>query len=438
MSRNHTRIVICCISIVLSQIFLYLASSLMVNSASAEPLRSPDDLDTIATQTELERLTKADPATAAHAGAALKADQAEKATARRERRSRRPNASKRIVNGLGTIRYPAAGAVLKGSNRRSASAWCSGTLIGCSTFLTAAHCIMEDPNPGNYKVFFQHAGIFDVAEVHWQKDKFKFPDADIAILKLSRPVEGITPIPINRAAKPINGSKGRIVGYGRTGGESSDYGIKRMGFVKTAACEPPRSDTTLICWKYDAVVKTPGEDSNTCNGDSGGGLQIEGDNTVAGVTSGGLRKDCLGGDRSYDANIFQYQEWIDSVAGSDRPINACGTVPQIDVQRHVEGGVARLDEAKTQVVYDLEVPAGISRLYVAMNGEDSGRNNFDLYLMRDRTTEVSTPVCIEDGPGQFGFCDVKEPTPGDWTIVVRRARGAGLVQTVVTMIPTMP
>jgi hypothetical protein len=398
-------------------------------------MMSPDELDKATSQQELERLSKM-PATAEAARAALKESQEGAGGSKREKRSRRENASKRIVNGLGTIGFPAAGALLHGADRRSATAWCSGTLIGCSTFLTAAHCIADDPDPVHYKVFFQHAGIFDVSAVHWQKDKFNFPNADVAILKLSQPVEGVLPLTINHAAKPISGSKGRLVGFGRTGGDRADYGIKRMGFVETSGCEPPRSDTALICWKYSAMIKAPGEDSNTCNGDSGGGLQIEGDQTIAGVTSGGKKDDCLGGDRSYDANVYEYRAWIDSVAGSDRSLDHCGAL--VDLERSVIGDTTRINETQSQRVYDISVPSGTAKLRVAMNGEDNGKNDFDLYLLKGQTTDLANPVCAEDGTGQFGFCEINDPAPGQWTILLRRKTGDGLVQTVVSMIPKAP
>jgi hypothetical protein len=310
---------------------------------------------------------------------------------------------------------------------------CSGSLIGCSTFLTAAHCIADDPDPRHYKVFFQHAGFFDVTEIHWQKDKYMFPIADVAILKLAEPVEGVPPLAINRATKPINGSRGQIIGFGRTGGDNADYGIKRTGFVETAECEPPRSNTALICWKYAAIIKTPGEDSNTCSGDSGGSLQIDGDPTLAGVTSGGLRKDCLGGDRSYDANVFEYRSWIDAVTRADQALKTCGKA--IDFQRSVFGEARRLSAASPQASFDIYVPPGTSQIRVTMNGEDdgAGKNDFDLFLFQGRGSS-SPAACGEDRAGQFAFCDIKNPFPGDWTIVVRRKKGEGLMQTVVTMI----
>src|SRR5687768_5172867 len=44
-----------------------------------------------------------------------------------------------IVNGQATTEFPTTGILLSGSS--PATLLCSGTLIGCDRFLTAAHCV---------------------------------------------------------------------------------------------------------------------------------------------------------------------------------------------------------------------------------------------------------------------------------------------------------
>lgn len=351
----------------------------------------------------------------------------------------------RIVNGVGTFRYAAAGALLKGSDAKSASPWCSGTLIGCSTFLTAAHCFDDNietpnmdsaPDPNNYKVFFQSGGVYDVQEIHLH-NSYNFPDADVAVLKLARPVEGIVPLQVNQTEKPPSGTEGIIVGFGRTGGFNQDYGIKRIGAVKTSSCTGGFSNSTLVCWDFDSQISIPGEDSNTCEGDSGGGLYVGDDLIVAGVTSGGIRSSCQAGDHSYDANVFRFKSWIETVSAGDLSANACGSLPIIDEDQHVMGAIEVMSEAAPEASFTVDVPLNISKFRVAMNGEDNGlgRNNFDLYLIPGNTTDTDQAKCIENGTGQFGFCDVDNPLPGPWTALVRRKKGEGLVQITVTLLP---
>ncbi|MCP4149392.1 MAG: trypsin-like serine protease, partial [bacterium] len=82
----------------------------------------------------------------------------------------------RIVNGLFTSNHPTTGALLIGETPQTAETWCSGTLIGCGTFVTAAHCVEDYPNPSEYTVFLQHAGLFSVESITPHPD-YNFPVA---------------------------------------------------------------------------------------------------------------------------------------------------------------------------------------------------------------------------------------------------------------------
>ena len=86
----------------------------------------------------------------------------------------------------------------------SPSILCSGTLIGCQTFLTAGHCVADDLNPAHYTVFLQHAGFFSVTSIALHPD-FDFPVGDVAVLSLGAAINGIRPTPINTTAAPAVG-----------------------------------------------------------------------------------------------------------------------------------------------------------------------------------------------------------------------------------------
>src|SRR5262245_39748855 len=101
----------------------------------------------------------------------------------------------RIVNGLYTSQYPSTGALLDSSDFSNASLLCSGTLIGCETFLPAGHCVDGNLNPAAYSVFLQHAGFFHVTSVV-RHPSYSFPVGDVAVLKLATPVTGIAPTAI--------------------------------------------------------------------------------------------------------------------------------------------------------------------------------------------------------------------------------------------------
>ena len=150
----------------------------------------------------------------------------------------------KIVNGLETHLYPSVGMLVTGDG-----SLCSGILVGCQTFLTAAHCICTIPgvvaldgaecnarpdrlDPARFRVFFQHAGVFQVSAVAVNPSYLPDSASDLALLRLASPVDGITPTAINTTAKPAFGTAGTIVGFGATAVELQNGGIKRVGRLR--------------------------------------------------------------------------------------------------------------------------------------------------------------------------------------------------------------
>jgi V8-like Glu-specific endopeptidase len=343
-----------------------------------------------------------------------------------------PSTTPRIVNGVVTAEYPSAGALLSPNNPESASLVCSGTLIGCQTFLTAAHCVDTDTNPSHYTVFLQHAGFFSVASITARPD-FDFPVGDVAIVKLAQPVTGIRPTAINTTATPSAGTAGTIVGFGRTGGFNTDYGIKRTGAVSIATCKNGISNTTSVCWDFTNPVGPPGTDSNTCNGDSGGPLFVDfgAGMRVAGVTSGGNAENCLPTDSSFDANVYFYRSWIQMQGGADLDSTACGDLPQVgDADTSVTALSGQLGSTGS-ATHSFTVPLGTTRLRIAMNGIDNG-SDFDLFVKAGSPPSTTSFDCRRNGPGQYALCEFVNPTTGTWYALVDRAAGSGAYQLTVT------
>ncbi|WP_088344732.1 MULTISPECIES: trypsin-like serine protease [Rhodomicrobium] len=420
----------------LALVLAFAAVSLLPAAASAQGASSAQQQEDADLRAELQRIAEEDPAHAAEAQKALDAlDKPESTAEGRQARNRRERGARRIVNGLPSRSHPAVGALVTASGPNAPGAWCTGTLVGCDKFLTAAHCIADNPAPGAYLVFFQELGFFKVKTVTWAKDKYKFPYFDLAMLTLDRPVEGIAPMPVNTSVKPLNNSIATIVGFGRTGGTRLDYGIKREGSVKTSACPPDLAKSQVLCWKFDADVVSSGSAQNTCNADSGGGVFMR-DNDgprvvekVFGVVSGGTDGNCLKKDLSYNVDVFQYRDWI-AAAGEGRLSSAmCGRPLWDDPSREPARQTIRLDGKKPEASFTVEAPPGVTALRVAMNAEDDGKGkNLFQFAAFSKGAGQSENACANTGGGQFAFCAIEKPADGPWTIAVSRKKGQGDVQ----------
>jgi hypothetical protein len=312
-------------------------------------------------------------------------------------------------------------------------------LIGCSTFLTAGHCV-ENRTQDELFVYLPNAGIFSVAGFA-QHPSYNFPAGDVAVLKLATAVEGVRPAGIETSAAVPFGTPGVIVGYGRTGDPLFDYGLKRSGNVTTAACSTipsPGSDTTSVCWNFVAPKGSPGSNSNTCNADSGGPLYVDlgFGARVAGVTSGGSAGSCQPTDHSYDASVYTYRSFIQIEGGPDLDNTTCGSGPQVG-----DPGVTvtTIDGALSSAAPDdretFSVPNGTTRLRVAMNAIDDS-SDFDMYVKAGSLPTTTNADCIKEGSNQYAVCEFNNPTPGIWRVLVHRYVGAGAFQLTVTQFGT--
>jgi hypothetical protein len=364
-------------------------------------------------------------------------------------------ADQRIVNGVLTNDFPTTGSLLLGNDPDTAFQRCTGTMIGCETFLTAAHCICDgtgascasgqpdEPDPSDYLVFLQHGGFFSVSSIALRSD-YSFPVADVAVLKLGAPVNGISPSEINTTSSPAASSSGTIVGFGRTGDPNFDYGIKQTGSVTTVACSGGISNTTSVCWSFTAPIGPPGDDSNSCNGDSGGPLFIDlgaGD-VVAGVTSGGTSASCNEPDLAYDANVYHYRTWVNSEGGADLANATCGSRAQVESSDvDVHGFDGTLSAGKPTGTHSFTVDPGAEHLIVSMNGSEETSNDFDLYV---KFASPPTPFdfdCAAFGTNSWASCEFPSPSAGSWHVLADRFDGAGTYQvtgTVFNPITTAP
>lgn len=364
----------------------------------------------------------------------------------------RAEAAARIVNGLVTEDFATTGALLYSNNvglpvtADNAVSWCTGILIGCQTFLTAAHCVANDTNATHYQVYLQNGDIHPVSSVTFHPEyTTNLWSRDVAVLKLTQPVEGINPTTVNSTHDLLAlgvGRTGTIIGFGRTGG-GSDYGIKRYGDIVTAHCKPAStggfSDDVLVCWDYDTNVGPPGTDSNSCNGDSGGPLLMDfsGSTEVVGVTSAGVNGTCGVGDHSWDASIYYHSAWILEQLGVDST-EACGDLAPVgDPATTVQKNTGTLDAVTPQTSFLVDVPASADRVVFTLNGINNGFNpNF--YVKHGTGAGAGSYDCKSDGLSVFGSCSFDNPAAGTWSVFVQRLAGSGQFQVTTTMFGASP
>lgn len=356
-------------------------------------------------------------------------------------------ASPRIVNGLNSHGFPTTGALMypglpTNINSSNADSWCSGTLIGCETFLTAAHCVEDSSNPAHYWVFLQHAGIRTVTSLV-SHSSYSFPEADVAVLKLGAPVEGIDPTEINTTMSPSFGTDGTIAGFGQTTGSAGDYGIKRYGNVETNDCTGlvgGLGNTELVCWTFANPIGPPGDDSNTCNGDSGGPLFVDfgGGDVVAGITSGGSAGSCLATDNSYDANVYTYRSFIQTQLGADST-STCGSLGAVgDPTVTVIGNDGNLSAGNPDDTITINVTGTPQEMRVTLKGEDNGSLDVNFYVKQGAGAGPGSFDCKADTGSNVGACIFASPAPGTWGVFVERASGSGEYQVTTTLFGTDP
>jgi hypothetical protein len=174
-----------------------------------------------------------------------------------------------IMYGTVTTAYPS---VVELGYAEPFRPYCTGTVIGPRTVLTAGHCVGgEDPGALAMRVDGRVVRARDLCT----HPRFDWPLYDVALLHLAADA-GVEPMPLARrrfAAGPAT-----VVGYGITESEDHD-GEKRVGVVRIDRC--PRHDPDLRTSSCQYVQL--GE-ANACSGDSGGPVCTA--DGLVGITSG--------------------------------------------------------------------------------------------------------------------------------------------------------
>lgn len=214
--------------------------------------------------------------------------------------------------------------------------FCTGTLVGPTVVITAAHCfIKEDQSgwiePDDAAVGFSTLGAVPVPRarrrgiarftVHpgFDLDGAGSDDAsgvgrddDIAVVVLDGPVDAQAPtamLPGERLADVVAGAALTISGYG----------VTDLNPARDQAGRLHIGQTTLIRRSAHELLAGGGDVADTCNGDSGGPAYVEvgGRRYLAGVTSRAAHDaeaEC--GDRGIYTLVTPYLDWIAEVAAN--------------------------------------------------------------------------------------------------------------------------
>jgi hypothetical protein len=349
-----------------------------------------------------------------------------------------------IVNGVPTQELPSV-ALLAILGADGVVGTCTGTLIGCNTILTAAHCFCNNvPGPVCFPeqtkvsaVLFQHLGILipTSVTVHPGWTGSVAGGHDLALVGFKSSALPIRPSRINTLATVPAGVEGLIAGYGRTGGTTQDAGIKRAGLIRSSTCPffaPPSS----LCWSFEPPLDSPGTDSNTCHGDSGGPLFVfdtQANPFVAGVTSSGLDPSCLAPNISFDADVYAHRQWIVDASFGDAgaATTACSVLPEPGSPAAPSLAFSgTLGPTNTEEYWKFDVAPNTALLTVVLNGERPLINDFELSLFPPGAT---TPTCFPQDASSAESCLEIDPPPGQWIAGVQRFQGAGDYQLTTTL-----
>ena len=218
-----------------------------------------------------------------------------------------------IIDGQPDTTHTYVGTLVADVPGYGAVAFCSGTLISATSFVTAGHCLTDlagatllgvsfDPNPFSRT---PTVGLVGIDDMHVYPG-FALPDVftDVAVVHLDSAVSGpYGVLPAPGSLEPLKNKKAgdatfTVVGYGwqQFVPHSAGLGVRRFTTSRLQSFQYPTSPPG----KGDAstssllkLQKMPGTQGTVCYSDSGGPLFHGATNVVSAITVGGT-KNCTG------------------------------------------------------------------------------------------------------------------------------------------------
>ena len=218
----------------------------------------------------------------------------------------------RVIDGEEDYLETAVG--MLGIDCPTASRYCSATLIGGETVLTAAHCVLDpenevDPDTCRFRFTAPHTGSIGVDEIaihpRWKGAYDNFKTHDLAVLHLEGLALGAH-TEVLGGVGPFEGDEIEVVGYGNAAYDDPSTG----GVLRSAV-----TSVTEVADEYYGYTTDKG--GSICNGDSGGPtfqrVHDTSERRLVGVHSS-VRDECS---KSFDTRIGAHLGWILEAGGDD-------------------------------------------------------------------------------------------------------------------------
>ncbi|MFO0921357.1 MAG: trypsin-like serine protease [Pirellulales bacterium] len=255
-----------------------------------------------------------------------------------------------------------------------------GTLIAPQYVLVAAHSVAGIPP--RQLTFTIEGSVYTVDSVSIHPDFNAYllgteDGNDIAILKLTREVVGVTPGVLS-GRSPRLGEVYSLVGFGRE--EESAFGTKRVGSTPGITAV----GANVFQWTRRSLSQ-----NNSDPGDSGSPIlvKVNGIDQVVGVVSGGLRSNSEVGDVATNTRVDAFVDWIRSIVPSIQ-IADIADAPSLQLEKtsiylNENEGLQSLDfVVASDGDVDMEVSADqpnlLSELSVNLGANTGGQIDFQM------------------------------------------------------------
>ena len=215
-------------------------------------------------------------------------------------------------------------------DRKYKAGTCTGVIATENAILTAAHCVVPEEGSLRTRVYVSFASTLsnDIAAYSNQSSKViihpnyaqsgSISNFDIAIVTLSAPIpEGqLIPYVVTSTDQLETGRSVTAIGYGVTGTEKDDSGVRRKTQTEIVSVIDEVSYPDSPLFYQVRVVDSTGTISGACFGDSGGPGFLDSSALVFGIvqgTNGSVNNNpssCESGDYNYTL-ISPYIDWIE-------------------------------------------------------------------------------------------------------------------------------